>query len=56
MAGPDEDLIDYEDEAEIVTNGAPAANGAAVAITGGDGDEKEKKSYVGIHSTGFRSV
>ena len=51
-----EDLIDYEDDQELVTNGVPAANGAAVAVTGADGDEKEKKSYVGIHSTGFRCV
>jgi ATP-dependent RNA helicase UAP56/SUB2 len=48
-----EDLIDYEDEHDVVPNGssAPATNGA----TAGD-DEKEKKNFSGIHSTGFRYV
>ncbi|KAK7064662.1 histidine kinase [Favolaschia claudopus] len=46
-----EDLIDYEDEHDIVPNGstAPVTNGAT-----GDDDEKEKKNFSGIHSTGFR--
>ncbi|KAJ6569665.1 ATP-dependent RNA helicase SUB2 [Mycena capillaripes] len=46
-----EDLIDYEDEHDVVPNGssAPAANGA----TAGD-DDKDKKNFSGIHSTGFR--
>ncbi|KAF7340087.1 Histidine kinase [Mycena venus] len=46
-----EDLIDYEDEHDVVPNGssAPATNGAT-----GDDDEKEKKNFSGIHSTGFR--
>ncbi|PAV22243.1 P-loop containing nucleoside triphosphate hydrolase [Pyrrhoderma noxium] len=49
-----EELIDYEDEQDVITNGATAAasNGAAVAAA--DGDEKEKKNFSGIHSTGFR--
>lgn len=47
-----EDLIDYEDEHDVVPNGssAPAANGAT-----GD-DDKDKKNFSGIHSTGFRYV
>ena len=51
-----EELIDYEDEQDVITNGATAAasNGAAVAAA--DGDEKEKKNFSGIHSTGFRFV
>ncbi|KAJ7630476.1 P-loop containing nucleoside triphosphate hydrolase protein [Roridomyces roridus] len=46
-----EDLIDYEDEHDVVPNGstAPATNGA----TAGD-DDKDKKNFSGIHSTGFR--
>lgn len=52
-----EELIDYEDEQDVVTNGAPAPSatngGAASAV---DGDDKEKKNFSGIHSTGFRCV
>lgn len=49
-----EELIDYEDEQDVVPNGAavPASNGAAVAAA--DGDDKDKKNFSGIHSTGFR--
>lgn len=49
-----EELIDYEDEQDVVPNGAaaPASNGAAV--TAADGDDKDKKNFSGIHSTGFR--
>lgn len=47
-----EELIDYEDEQDVIANGSTAAsNGAAAAA---DGDEKEKKNFSGIHSTGFR--
>ncbi|KAJ3807999.1 P-loop containing nucleoside triphosphate hydrolase protein [Lentinula aff. lateritia] len=50
MSAPDnEDLIDYEDDIPIpaaTSNGA--VNGAA------DGDDKDKKNFSGIHSTGFR--
>ena len=49
MSANDE-LIDYEDDQEIVANGAAA--GGAVAKTG-DGVEGEK-NFSGIHSTGFR--
>ncbi|CAL1696697.1 unnamed protein product [Somion occarium] len=54
-----EELIDYEDEHDIVANGAaaPAATNGAVATTApavdGEGD-KDKKNFSGIHSTGFR--
>jgi len=56
----EEDLIDYSDE-ELATETAPAAgadaNGGAkkgdLTAFGGNAD-KNKGSYVGIHSTGFR--
>jgi ATP-dependent RNA helicase UAP56/SUB2 len=53
MSSHDNDeLIDYEDENDIVPNGGTlAASGGAV----GD-DDKDKKNFSGIHSTGFRSV
>ena len=56
-----EELIDYEDEHDVVTNGtaAPAAtNGApATSAAAADGEsEKDKKNFSGIHSTGFRLV
>lgn len=51
-----EELIDYEDDQDVIGNGASltAANGAVT--TGFDGDDKDKKNFSGIHSTGFRSV
>jgi ATP-dependent RNA helicase UAP56/SUB2 len=55
-AQDNEELIDYDDEPDVGTNGATAAgsNGVAVAgATGGEG-EKGKKNFSGIHSTGFR--
>ena len=48
MSANDE-LIDYEDDQEIVANGAAA--GGTVAKTG---DGVEGKNFSGIHSTGFR--
>ena len=53
MSAEHEELIDYEDEHDVVLTGsaAPATNGAT-----GDDDEKEKKNFSGIHSTGFRYV
>lgn len=53
MSSNDNDeLIDYEDENDVVPNGATlAASGGANAD-----DEKDKKNFSGIHSTGFRSV
>lgn len=54
-----EELIDYEDEHDVVPNGATApstTNGTAQPPpTDGDGD-KDKKNFSGIHSTGFRCV
>lgn len=54
-----EELIDYEDEHDVVTNGAAAPSaGSGVAATAGhpsaDSDDKDK--FSGIHSTGFRCV
>ncbi|KAI3615522.1 histidine kinase [Moniliophthora roreri] len=51
-----EDLIDYEDEHDVTTNGFPAAgaSGAAAGASAVDGDDKDKKNFSGIHSTGFR--
>ena len=52
MSAPDnEELIDYEDEQDVIANGAAAVSNGAAA---GDGDDKEKKNFSGIHSTGFR--
>jgi ATP-dependent RNA helicase UAP56/SUB2 len=54
MSSHDNDeLIDYEDENDVVPNGGTltAAGGGAIAD-----DDKDKKNFSGIHSTGFRSV
>lgn len=60
MSGHDnEDLIDYEDEHDIVTNGAITSSATNGGITSGVGDaegDKDKKNFSGIHSTGFRFV
>ena len=51
MSRPDEEeLVDYDEGAEE-TFAAPAT-----ATNGAKGDADKKGSYVGIHSTGFRSV
>ena len=58
-AHDNEELIDYEDEHDVVANGAPVAagNGTAVAAPAADGEgDKDKKNFSGIHSTGFRYV
>lgn len=56
-AHDNEDLIDYEDEHDLVPNtgtAAVATNGApATTSAGGEGD-KDKKTFSGIHSTGFK--
>lgn len=53
-AHDNEELIDYEDEGDVGTNGGTtAAGGASAGATGGEG-EKDKKNFSGIHSTGFR--
>ncbi|KIO07369.1 hypothetical protein M404DRAFT_409348 [Pisolithus tinctorius Marx 270] len=49
-----EDLVNYEDEDDVVPNGAAATNGAGVSATADVDAEKEKKNFSGIHSTGFR--
>lgn len=52
MSAPDnEDLIDYEDDIPIP---AATSNGAVHGVA--DGDDKDKKNFSGIHSTGFRYV
>ncbi|KAG2148563.1 P-loop containing nucleoside triphosphate hydrolase protein [Suillus cothurnatus] len=51
-----EELIDYEDEHDVIPNGAVPAtstNGATASAADGEGD-KDKKNFSGIHSTGFR--
>jgi len=50
-----EDLIDYEDDVPTGTAVA-VANGAASGAATADGDDKDKKNFSGIHSTGFRYV
>ncbi|KAH9043845.1 P-loop containing nucleoside triphosphate hydrolase protein [Lactarius pseudohatsudake] len=50
MSSHDNDeLIDYEDENDVVPNGATLTAGG-----GATDDDKEKKNFSGIHSTGFR--
>ncbi|KAF8823868.1 hypothetical protein HHX47_DHR9000114 [Lentinula edodes] len=50
MSAPDnEDLIDYEDDIPI-----PAATSNGAVSGAADGDDKDKKNFSGIHSTGFR--
>ena len=53
MSGHDnEDLIDYEDEHDIPVGATSTTNGATTSS--GDVDDKDKKNFSGIHSTGFR--
>ena len=53
MSSHDNDeLIDYEDENDVVPNGATLAASGGVTAD----DDKDKKNFSGIHSTGFRSV
>lgn len=55
MSGHDnEELIDYEDEQDVITNGAAVSGTNGAGIAGADGEDKEKKNFSGIHSTGFR--
>lgn len=50
MSRPDEEeLVDYDDAAEETFTAPVTTNGAK-------SDADKKGSYVGIHSTGFRSV
>ena len=43
-----EELVDFEEEQDVIGTGA---NGSTGMI---DADDKEKKNFSGIHSTGFR--
>ncbi len=57
-AHDNEDLIDYEDEHDLVPNTGSAAAATTIVPTatgaaGGEGD-KDKKTFSGIHSTGFK--
>lgn len=58
MSHDNEELIDYEDEHDVVTNGAGAsASSGAVATTGAAAAAPgERTNFSGIHSTGFRLV
>jgi ATP-dependent RNA helicase UAP56/SUB2 len=60
MSGNDnEDLIDYEDEHDVVPNGASAPSGTNGAASSGAGDGEgggTGKNFSGVHSTGFRFV
>ena len=56
-AHDNEDLIDYEDEHDLVPNTGSAAsttNGAPAAMSAGGEGDKDKKTFSGIHSTGFK--
>ena len=57
-AHDNEELIDYEDEHDVVANGAPAQAASAVAVAqpAAGGAAEDKKNFSGIHSTGFRYV
>ena len=54
-AHDNEELIDYEDDQDVIANGAAVSgtNGGAAAT---DGDKTKQKNFSGIHSTGFRQV
>ena len=55
MSGHDnEELIDYEDEQDVITNGAAVSGTNGASAIAGVGEDKEKKNFSGIHSTGFR--
>lgn len=53
MSHGDEELIDYEDENDVVTNSVGVS---AAATRAGDDGDKGKKDFSGIHSTGFRYI
>ena len=50
-AHDNEELIDYEDEHDVVPNGP-----SAPAVSSAGADDKDKKNFSGIHSTGFLYV
>ena len=53
MSRDNEELIDYEDDQDVVANGATGAASGAAVVRSGDGVDGEK-NFSGIHSTGFR--
>jgi ATP-dependent RNA helicase UAP56/SUB2 len=54
-AHDNEDLIDYEDEPVLVPTTGSATNGAPSAAAPVSGErDKDKKTFSGIHSTGFK--
>jgi ATP-dependent RNA helicase UAP56/SUB2 len=57
MSHDNEELVNYEDEDDVVPNGAAApTNGVAVSAAADAEGDKDKKNFSGIHSTGFRLV
>lgn len=57
MSHDNEELVNYEDEDDVVTNGAAVTTNGAAASAAVDGEvDKDKKNFSGIHSTGFRSA
>jgi hypothetical protein len=65
MSAPEnenDELIDYEEDYAPVATAPAAANGHGAAVTttsttaATTETDKEKKGYVGVHSTGFRFV
>lgn len=57
MSHDNEELVNYEDEDDVVPNGAAVPTNGAAAPAAVDGEvEKDKKNFSGIHSTGFRSA
>jgi len=49
-----EDLIDYEDEHDVVPNGATHVAAGGLNRAAVDGEEGAARNFSGIHSTGFR--
>ncbi|KAG8984758.1 Suppressor of the cold-sensitive snRNP biogenesis mutant brr1-1 [Tulasnella sp. JGI-2019a] len=54
MSAENEELIDYEDEHDNVTNNATGGAAASTAVATTGEQDKKKEGYIGIHSTGFR--
>lgn len=57
MSHENEELVNYEDEDDVIPNGAAVPTNGVPASAAADGEvEKDKKNFSGIHSTGFRSA
>lgn len=54
MSRDNEELIDYEDEDVLANGGAISGISGSASGNALDGDDKGKKNFSGIHSTGFR--